>query len=327
MASSGRLCASLCAGSAKRSSSGGESEDDIGPAFASSLEEGALESSDIDAASEGPGPNTSNRGQCESSNCNDMYGPALPPGFKPSPVVAEKPVVGPTLPPGLSRETLGNLGDDLSSALSDFTDVIGPLPPTSAGHSSANDDVYEDFERRASKMKKKLTGCSDEELKREEWMTVLPPELGKNFGLGPRSFRRQAPVPLGDRSVWTDMPSQKLEKEQLQHDAEADDAVEKCPVEETTPADAAREIYDKAMSSRIEKYNKSGKRTKTLLEIHQKNLKKKKKEEKDKVVERKPFDREVDLKVNLIDDAKRDALIKKSRQLNDKFSHGKGQFL
>lgn len=42
-------------------------------------------------------------------------------------------------------------------------------------------------------------------------MTELPPEL-KNFGLGPRTFKRRADDKSGDRSVWTDMPADRERK-------------------------------------------------------------------------------------------------------------------
>ena len=42
-------------------------------------------------------------------------------------------------------------------------------------------------------------------------MTELPPEL-KDFGLGPRTFKRRAADKPGDRSVWTDMPADRERK-------------------------------------------------------------------------------------------------------------------
>jgi Protein of unknown function (DUF3752) len=43
--------------------------------------------------------------------------------------------------------------------------------------------------------------------------------------------------------------------------------------------------------------------------------------------ERKPFDRDEDLKTNQLDDARRKALIKRSQELNSKFSIGSKKFL
>lgn len=60
------------------------------------------------------------------------------------------------------------------------------------------------------------------------------------------------------------------------------------------------------------------------MDIHQKKMKNKSAEDKTKPQERIPFDRDKDLKVNRFDEAQKKALIKKSRELNTKFSHGKG---
>jgi len=245
----------------------------------------------------------------------DTYGPALPPGF------SRKPVIGAALPPGMTKACFGKKIKRDSLQDSDPGEIIGPLPPSA--NQISNGDVFDDFERRASRMKQKLTTGLDEDLKREEWMTVLPPELQKNFGLGPRSFLRKTPRATGDRSGWTDTPSQRMEKEQRS----VDDDREEPSGSKDELIDPIQIEYDEKMSRRAEELNKSGKRAKSLMEIHQKNLKKKKKEEQNKIKERKPFDRDEDLKVNLIDDAKRKALVKQSLQLNDKFSHGKGQFL
>ena len=51
------------------------------------------------------------------------------------------------------------------------------------------------------------------------------------------------------------------------------------------------------------------------------------KEEDSQPKERKPFNRDEDLKLNQIDDAKRKALIKRSQELNTKFKIGNQKFL
>lgn len=50
--------------------------------------------------------------------------------------------------------------------------------------------------------------------KREEWMTELPPEMGKNYGLQSRTFSKGGGSQDGgkDRSSWTDTPMLKKEK-------------------------------------------------------------------------------------------------------------------
>ena len=52
-----------------------------------------------------------------------------------------------------------------------------------------------------------------EALKREEWMTELPPEM-KPSGIGARKFRKTNFDP-GDRSVWTDTPTDRVHKPQV----------------------------------------------------------------------------------------------------------------
>ncbi|KFW85306.1 GPALPP motifs-containing protein 1, partial [Manacus vitellinus] len=71
-------------------------------------------------------------------------------------------------------------------------------------------------------------------------------------------------------------------------------------------------------------YFQESKRSESLMDIHQKKLKSKASEEKTKPQERRPFDRDQDLKVNRFDEAQKKALIRKSRDLNSKFEHSKG---
>lgn len=69
--------------------------------------------------------------------------------------------------------------------------------------------------------------------------------------------------------------------------------------------------------------------TDSLLNIHETKLKKKSKKDKDKgePVERRPFDRDVDLSANQFDEAQRKLMIKKAAQISDRFSSGAKKFL
>lgn len=51
--------------------------------------------------------------------------------------------------------------------------------------------------------------------------------------------------------------------------------------------------------------------------------KKQKKEEAQEPAERRPFDRDADLQVNRFDEAQKERLLKKSQELNTRFSHSK----
>lgn len=68
---------------------------------------------------------------------------------------------------------------------------------------------------------------------------------------------------------------------------------------------------------------KESTRSESLLDMHSKKLKRKAEAEKSKPQERRAFDRDQDLQVHRFDEAQKKALIKKSRELNSRFSHGK----
>lgn len=251
-----------------------------------------------------------------------FFGPALPPGFKTQAESPERVVIGPALPPGFvkqNQDSDGEADDGLSESTSETEDSseeesggIGPSP----AKSPVDHSVAEDFVRRAQKMKKKLTSGDDDEsqqAKRESWMTELPPEL-TNFGLGPRTFKRRTNEKTGDRSIWTDTPAEREKKAKEKQEGKT--TVTK--VEEELPISQR----DKRLAEKVSTYNDS-KRSESLMDIHNKKLKQKAKEEKNKPQQRRPFDRDQDLQVNKFDEAQKKALVKKSRELNTRFSHGK----
>lgn len=82
-----------------------------------------------------------------------MLGPALPPGFRRASYSNddddgddEEGFPGPALPPGYQADPSSSEGED--------EDVIGPMPTKGP----IEDSVALDFERRARRMKEKLTG-------------------------------------------------------------------------------------------------------------------------------------------------------------------------
>ncbi|NWU98201.1 GPAM1 protein, partial [Upupa epops] len=255
-----------------------------------------------------------------------FFGPALPPGFKKQDDSPERPIIGPALPPGFKKpsQDTGNsrcsIGPSVSSVFhtqvysSDEEDnLIGPMPAKAPVES----DVTKEFERRAQRMKEKLTSTETDEPKqvtRESWMTELPPEL-RNFGFGPRTFKRRADDKAGDRTVWTDTPADRERKAKEREEARKSASKGN---EETVLSGR-----DKRLVEQVTSYNES-KRSESLMDIHQKKLKSKVSNEKNKPQERRPFDREQDLKVSRFDEAQKKALIRKSRDLNSKFEHSKG---
>ncbi|XP_064360907.1 GPALPP motifs-containing protein 1 [Dromaius novaehollandiae] len=256
-----------------------------------------------------------------------FFGPALPPGFKKQDDSPERPIIGPALPPGFrkSSEDTGNnkysIGPSVSSEFStQVTDsseeednLIGPMPAKGPVES----DVTKEFERRAQRMKEKLTSADSDEprqVTRESWMTELPPEL-KSFGFGPRTFKRRADEKSGDRSVWTDTPADRERKAKEREEAKKSASKDN--------EEIVLSGRDKRLVEQVTSYNES-RRSESLMDIHHKKLKSKASEEKNKPQERRPFDRDQDLKVNRFDEAQKKALIRKSRDLNTKFEHSKG---
>ncbi|KAM4048123.1 GPALPP motifs-containing protein 1 [Anomaloglossus baeobatrachus] len=248
---------------------------------------------------------------------DDFFGPALPPGFKRPSESPERPVIGPALPPGFRRQSSDSDdgsdqkgSSDKYESSDDDEEVIGPIPAKGPAQSS----VAEDFERRAWKMKQKLTSNDDapKNPTRESWMTELPPELS-NFGLGPRTFKRRTNERSGDRSDWTDTPADKERKAREKQEGKVSSSKG-----EEIPQVSER---DKRLSEQVSTYNDS-KRSESLIDLHRKKLKRKADADKDKPKERRAFDRDQDLQVNRFDDAQKKALLRKSKELNTKFSHG-----
>uniref|UniRef100_A0A8C9SPJ2 GPALPP motifs-containing protein 1 n=1 Tax=Scleropages formosus TaxID=113540 RepID=A0A8C9SPJ2_SCLFO len=259
-----------------------------------------------------------------------FFGPALPPGYEKPPSSPERPVLGPALPPGFCwsshhSDDEGSEGDSRvfsgpalppdyvpeASSSDGEDDVIGPMPAQGPSDST----VAMEFERRAQRMKDKLTsGDSPKELSRETWMTELPPEL-QHVGLEARTFKKRSGPEDKDRSVWTDTPADRERKARERLEGKQRGESHK----EATPRLSQKELQ---MAEKVSKYNEA-KRGESLLSIHSKKMKRKAEEEADKPAERRPFDRDQDLQVNRFDEAQKKALLKKSQELNTRFSHSK----
>lgn len=291
----------------------------------------------------------------ETSSEDESYGPALPGNGanKTDNKAVSQPTIGPVLPPHLVKtdtrtdseesdqedRSIGpalppHLSSGRNSEQTKSSRVYGPVmprqqddddddeegmvgPSISMQTSGQSSSALEDFESRAQKMRDKLTGKddqSDQPIERETWMTELPPEIVKNFGLTNRQFRKNA-APTRDQAGWTDTPADKERKEKEGRKRKHEKTEEYVPSEK-----------DIQTAKEIEEYNKA-KRPESLLEMHQKKLKKKKKKKdkekgKDQPKERRPFDRDLDLQVNKLDEAQRRAIIKRSQELGSRFKSG-----
>ena len=266
------------------------------------------------------------------------YGPAPPPHLsrqrerEDEEEEKEQMILGPRPPPGYSRETQRDSDSD------DDGGVIGPLPPKpgedSGGGASAS--AAADVERRARKMLDKIEGRNlAPEPKRESWMLELPAEKAKNFGLGPRSFSKgsggggeSSSKKREARQKWAETPEMRAKRER----GEAVDGDDGGGEGESQEKDVLEYLASLKRDQEMEKVTKELREkrgTESLMEKHTKTLSKKAKKEKEsgKRKERRPFDRDVDLQANRFDNAAKDAMLKRARQLDNRFSAGSSKYL
>lgn len=236
-----------------------------------------------------------------------VFGPALPPHLlqrQQNENNSRDKVIGPVLPDTVKSHK------EASAESSDDDGMMGPLP---IDHPALrNSRVHEQLDLRAQRIRHEgYLAETDLGNKREEWMTDLPSAQAVNLGLGPRKFRLREGPDMSDRSCWTDTPAQKAQK---QKDLEAK------RFKESDTEHVKKEFYKKEM-------HEKRKPEKSLLEMHQSKIaKKKKKEEKEAkrtgISMRRPFDRDIDLQVNRFDQAQKKTILMKAQLLDDRFSHG-----
>lgn len=280
--------------------------------------------SDSEEDTDGPKPSKQRRIQSTEQEDDGFFGPALPPGYQKRHESPERPVVGPALPPGFRKPDHDEEDEDYTGPAlppgyseaasgSDEEEVIGPLP----SKEPVEYNVAMEFDRRAQKMKEKLTSGDDgsKDLARETWMTELPPVL-QHIGLGARTFKKRAGPESKDRSLWTETPADKEKKIR-----------ERLEGKETSEPDKEEDVQvserDRRLAEQVSIHNDS-KRSESLINMHSKKLKKKAKADAEKAKERRAFDRDQDLQVNRFDEAQKKAVLKKSQELNTRFSHSKG---
>jgi len=254
----------------------------------------------IDSGEDGEGGDSS-------SDSDDGYGPALPPQFQQK-CVSE----------GTSGGRLNHhVNAQQSDSDSDDGGMIGPTvgEKTQGG---TKEDIAREIEMRAKRMKDRLEGKDVKEVQRDSWMLELPEEKANSFGLGARQFSRKGLPQKGkDRSAWTDSPAEKERKLR-------EGVVEGEEVEETVVVD----IRDQEME-RVAQELRQKRGADSLLDMHEKKMHKKKKEDiaNGEISERRPFDRDIDLQANRFDEAVKKNMLKSAAQINDRFSSGNQKFL
>ncbi|KAL9698606.1 hypothetical protein quinque_002047 [Culex quinquefasciatus] len=264
---------------------------------------------------------------------DDQFGPALPPAMyskapeQQSPQSAQHCLLQDSSPPrtpSLVTAPSRNFRHfpKKNPMLMENDDFIGPAIP---GASTSKAQL--ELEKRA--LETKLRRFDSEDAKasnataREDWMLELP-DIRKvpDMGLGARQFRTREKPEIGDRSVWTDTPSDKERKKATGGGHSSRDAKRNLEEETELLRIAQR---DKQQEEQVKRHKKKHKRDKSLLDIHQKKLKKEKKDKDEPT--RRPFDRNVDLHANRFDDAQKKAIMKKAQLLDTRFSSGGSKFL
>lgn len=230
--------------------------------------------------------------------------------------------------------------DEVYSSDEDVNMSIGPMPST-AGELSERDLELEKrkIEIKLQQLDRRMEAVTNPDVKhREEWMLELP-EIRKvpDMGLGSRQFRKNDRPDFSDRSDWTKAPNDKHKRHEKQ-DKKSDE-------------DKRREMdmrrRDAEQERMAKEHKKSHKRDKTLVEIHEKKLKKEKvkfedswnqrrifltffefqKKQKDMKPERTPFNRDTDLSANKFDEARKKSVMKKAQLLDTRFSSGTSKYL
>jgi len=238
-----------------------------------------------------------------SSDSDDSYGPCLPPQFK------------------LKSDLEDAAGEVRTSHQEDTDsdsdgDMIGPTMAEKTNQLS-KEEIAREFEMRSKKMKDKLEGKDVKEVQRESWMLELPEEKANSFGLGPRQFSRKGLPEKGkDRSMWTDSPAEKERK--LREGITGEEVVE-------APMVNLRDVEMEKVSKEL----KQKRGADSLMDMHEKKILKKKKEDlaNGEVAERRPFDRDIDLQANRFDDAVKKNMLKSAAKINDRFSQGNQKYL
>lgn len=153
--------------------------------------------------------------------------------------------------------------------------VIGPLPD---GHASKT-EAHLELEKRALELKlAKFTDMetSEELVVRDEWMLELPEVRGcvTDMGLTARQFRTKERPEIGDRSGWTETPK---EREHKRKSRPAEPTAEELRAQKQKEA---RQLYndrrDRDQEEQARKHKKRSKRDESLMDLHQKKLKKEK---------------------------------------------------
>eukprot|EP00049_Salpingoeca_infusionum_P004860 m.84823 g.84823 ORF g.84823 m.84823 type:complete len:347 (-) comp12762_c0_seq1:190-1230(-) len=260
-------------------------------------------------------------GPAKPSSPTDTYGPARPPTVGPTKPTSSQSAAtpastatyGPARPPAppavaipvVERKDSRSDEDDSSS-----DDDFGPMP---AAHTMSKEEeaaaLAREFEERAAAAMQQRS-MSNAPKGRESWMTELPERYRKNFDTGPRTFRQSYSGTGGDRSGWTATPHGNTGGAQQEQDAAE------------LLRQHQRQVKAAEVQGEIASFN-SKQRAESLMQKHQKKLKKKAQQEgqpPEKKV-RRPFSREEDvLGGQKMSAAAKQNMVKKAASFESRFA-------
>ncbi|KAH9487320.1 GPALPP motifs-containing protein 1 [Psilocybe cubensis] len=276
---------------------------------------------------------------------DDDFGPqpTSSPSIGPTmPTVTSKPVAGPSIPPPSSARTIGpSLPTyaptyDPNSAYDNEDsddDDIGPKPLPAGMQHRQSDAVQEFLEREEKRRKAAEEAAKPKAVKRDEWMLVPPTSQGllgnlDTTKLKARQFSRGTGAETSsshDNSLWTETPAERQQrladevsgKKRRVTDAPVDEA------EEIKARKRQRKAEEEAIRRGVEEHTKK-QRGAALIDQHASVAKK----STDEVPGIWDHSRDMGLGGRLMDDEKRNKMLKEAKGLGDRFGSGKsGGFL
>ncbi|KAJ6501795.1 hypothetical protein DFH09DRAFT_1265297 [Mycena vulgaris] len=300
----------------------------IGPALPPHLLARPDTSDADDDAEEGPsvaGPQLPRpAAAADEDDSEDDYAPALPPDMLASSSAPKKPVAGPTMPPAYPPTYDPRAHYDDSD-----DDDVGPRP-LPAGVGFAERDAVKEFMAKEEKRRKEVEEAAKPKApKRDEWMLV-PPTSSVLGNLDPtklkaRQFARSAaPSRSTDNTLWTETPAERQQRLADEVSGKKRRAANSGPA--VSPAEELearkRRRIDEELRAGVEEHTRRT-RGSALVDMHAKGGKGKgdggEEDERKGIWER---DRDMALSGRLMDDDKRNKMLKEAKGLGDRFGTG-----
>ncbi|TFK24371.1 hypothetical protein FA15DRAFT_669599 [Coprinopsis marcescibilis] len=272
--------------------------------------------------------NTSEDKRGNKKSMGPVAGPSRPsPERQPATGSSNKRVLGPTLPsygPTYDPRTFSRAQDE-----DDSDDDVGPKP-LPAGMKHEESDAVKEFIEKEERRKKHLEESNKPKAaKRDEWMLVPPSHSDLLGNLDPtkmkkgRQFSKNTAERSNDMSLWTETPAERQQRLADEITGKKRRAADTAPIDDDV--DKKKRKQEEALIRRgVEEHTKK-KRGGALVEQHAAAAKTADSDEAPVI-----WDHARDMAIGgrLMDDGKRDTMLKEAKGLGSRFSSGKsGGFL